>query len=52
MCSCDWELAQGEYISSLEEDEELMSFDNGSTYYWTLDIEGLLEKKLKEGKAS
>ena len=28
-----WDIAKGEYISSLEEDEEVMSFDNGSTYF-------------------
>ena len=43
-----WDIAKGEYISSLEEDEEVMSFDNGSTYFWTSDIEELLEEKLKK----
>ena len=52
MCSCDWELAKDEYISSLEEDEEVMSFDNGSTHYWTHDIENLIEEKLIEREAS
>ena len=52
MCPCDWRLAKDEHISSLEEDEQVMSFDNGSTYYWTTDIEELLEEKLQEGKAS
>ena len=33
MDEISWDMAQGEYISSLEEDEELISFDNGSTYY-------------------
>ena len=37
-----------EYISGLEEDEEIMSFDNGSTYFWTQDIENLIEEKLKQ----
>ncbi len=46
-----WDIAKDEYISSLEEDEEVMSFDNGSTYFWTSDIENLIEKKL-EKKAS
>ncbi len=42
---CDWDLAQDEYISSLEEDEEIMSFDDGSTYYWIYDLENLLESR-------
>ena len=42
------EVAKDEYISSLAEDEEVMSFDNGSTYYWTHDIENLIEGRLKK----
>ena len=45
---CDWRLAQGDYMSSLEEDVEIISFDNGSTYFWTSDIESLIEEKLKK----
>ena len=48
MDEVSWDIAKDEYISSLEEDEELMSFDNGSTYFWTSDIEELLEEKLKK----
>ncbi|MDE0119336.1 MAG: hypothetical protein OXM55_04925 [Bdellovibrionales bacterium] len=43
-----WDIAKDEYISSLEEDEEVMSFDNSSTYFWTHDIENLIEEKLKQ----
>ena len=43
-----WDIAKGEYISSLEEDEEIMSFDDGSTYFWTSDIENLIEEKMKK----
>ena len=43
-----WDIAKDEYISSLAEDEEVMSFDNGSTYYWTHDIENLIEGRLKK----
>ena len=43
-----WDIAKDEYVSSLEEDEEIMSFDNGSTYFWTSDIENLIVEKLKE----
>ena len=25
-----------------------MSFDNGSTYFWTYDIENLIEEKLEQ----
>ena len=46
MCPCDWDMAKDEYIYNLEQDEEVMSFDNGSTYYWTNEIEELLENKL------
>ena len=48
MDEISWDIAQDEYISSLEEDEELMSLDNGSTYYWTNEIEELLENKLQK----
>ena len=48
MDEVSWDIAKDEYISSLEEDEEVMSFDNGSTYFWTHDIESLIEEKLKQ----
>ena len=48
MDEISWDIAQDEYISSLEEDEEVISFDNGSTYYWTTEIEELLEDKLQK----
>ena len=47
MDEVSWDMAKDEYISSLEEDEEVISFDNGSSYYWTSDIEELLEEKVK-----
>ena len=47
MCPCDWDMAKDEYIYNLEQDEEVMSFDNGSTYFRTSDIENLIEEKLK-----
>ena len=43
-----WDIAKDEYISSLEEDKEVISFDNGSTYFQTSDIENLIEEKLKK----
>ena len=37
-----WKIACDEYESELEADEQIMSFDNGSTYFWVHDLEGLL----------
>ena len=48
MCPCDGELAKDDYIYNLEEDEEILSFDNGKTYFATSDIGQLLEDKLGE----
>lgn len=39
-----WDCAREEYISSLESDEEIVSFDNGSTFYWKQDVEELFER--------
>jgi len=36
-----WALAQSEYVEQLESDEEIMSPDNGNTYYWSRDLEAL-----------
>ena len=52
MCSLDWELAKDDYIYSLQDDEEILSFDNGETYFWTSDIEQLIEDKLGKKIAS
>ena len=38
-----WRIARDEYIDSLAEDEEIISFDNGSSYYWVHDLESLVE---------
>ena len=38
-----WKMASDEYIDGLESDELIISFDNGSTFYWFHDIESLLE---------
>ena len=48
MDEVSWEMAKDEYIAGLEDDEEIMSFDNGKTYFATSDIEQLLEDKLDE----
>lgn len=38
-----WRIAKDEYMDSLEQDEEIISFDGGSNYYWKHDLESLLE---------
>ncbi|MFN3696707.1 MAG: hypothetical protein ACK4VO_12800 [Pseudobdellovibrio sp.] len=38
-----WECAQSEYESAEETEGNIISFDNGSTYYWTHDVEVLVE---------
>ena len=38
-----WRIAKDEYIDSLEQDEEIFSFDGGSNYYWKHDLESLVE---------
>ena len=48
MDEVSWEMAKDEYIAGLEDDEEIMSFDNGKTYFAASDIEQLLEDKLDE----
>ena len=39
-----WDIAQGEYIDGLVQDEELISFDNGSNYFWKCDVENYIEE--------
>lgn len=41
-----WRLARDEYVDSLEQDEELISFNSGSSYYWKHEIELLLERSI------
>jgi hypothetical protein len=38
-----WRIAKDEYIDSLELDEEVISFDGGSNYYWKHELENFLE---------
>ncbi|HAZ13254.1 MAG: hypothetical protein A2X86_00500 [Bdellovibrionales bacterium GWA2_49_15] len=38
-----WKFARDEYESELESDEQIISFDNGATYYWGHDLETLVE---------
>ncbi|NCN41654.1 hypothetical protein GW916_10465 [bacterium] len=39
-----WGCALSDYESQEEEEGTIMSFDNGSSYYWTHEVEALLEK--------
>ncbi len=38
-----WRSVRDEYIDELESEEEIISFDNGQTYYRASDLEELLE---------
>jgi hypothetical protein len=42
-----WDIAKGEYIDGLAEDEQLITFDNGSNHYWIHDIENYIEENLE-----
>ncbi len=39
-----WKIARDEYESELESDEQIMSLENGSTYYWVHDLESLIDR--------
>lgn len=39
-----WKIARDEYIDSLQSDEEIINFDNGSNYYWHHELESILLK--------
>lgn len=38
-----WDIAQSEYESEELDSETIVTFDNGSTYYWTHEVEALLD---------
>ena len=38
-----WDISKSEHIDSLESDDQVVSFDNGCTYFWTHDLERLTE---------
>ena len=46
-----WDIAKSEYIDGLVEDEQLITFDNGSTHYWVHDIENFIEENLEMEEA-
>lgn len=43
-----WDMAEGEWIDQQVEDGELVSFDNGTSYYRVYDIEAYLDEAEKE----
>ena len=43
-----WSMAQSEYVDGLAQDEQLISFDNGSNYYWIHDLESYIDENLEE----
>ena len=52
MDSVSWNLAKWEYFDSLEEDGQVISFDNGFSYYWTHEVEQFVEANLEEEGAA
>ncbi len=38
-----WRIARDEYIDSLVDNEDIISFDNGNSYYWILEIDHLIK---------
>ena len=45
-----WNIALDEYIDGLVQDEQLVTFDNGSTYYWINDVENYIKQEEAEIK--
>lgn len=43
-----WDLAQSEWIDGEESEDNLISFDNGSTYFNVSEIESFIAKKEAE----
>lgn len=40
-----WDLARSEWLDAEESEGQIVSFDNGLTYFWTNDIERFLDKE-------
>lgn len=40
-----WEMAKQEWIDSEEQEDNVMSFDNGVNFYWTHELEDFLSKE-------
>jgi hypothetical protein len=43
-----WGMAESEWIDAEVSDDSLITFDNGSTYYWTSAVEGFLDESESE----
>lgn len=42
-----WDIAKSEYMDGLAQDEQVITFDNGSNYYWLNDLENFVEENLE-----
>ncbi|MCP4914894.1 MAG: hypothetical protein GY909_17380 [Oligoflexia bacterium] len=42
-----WDIAKSEYMDGLEQDNQVITFDNGSNYYWIHDLESFIEDNLE-----
>jgi len=42
-----WDIAKSEYMDGLEQDDQVITFDNGSNYYWLKDLEIFIEDNLE-----
>jgi hypothetical protein len=40
-----WDVARGEWESAEADNGQIVSFDNGSTYYWTHEVEAYLDEE-------
>lgn len=45
--SVSWNLAHSEWVDNEVTDQNLTTFDNGSTYYWTRDIEQFIAEAVQ-----
>jgi len=45
-----WNIAKNEYIDGLVDDEQLLTFDNGNTYYWIHDVEEYISENDTESE--
>ena len=39
-----WDIAISDYIDSMAQDEQLITLDNGSNYYWIHEIENFIKE--------
>jgi hypothetical protein len=46
-----WDIAKSEHLDGYIEDEQVVSFDNGSNYYWVSDVESYIEENLEVEEA-